>query len=195
MPRKKRDALLSTYFEEIGNHPLLSAEEEIALAKRIEDGQAALDTLISCNLKLVYHMVKPYARKDLRSSLLELIQDGNCGLIRAAKKFDWRMGVRFSTYAAYWINQAVSRSLRKDVMGVESLDELVFSGRQDGGMSYHDRLADEKAASPTDSIKRDLLRKVLGEALSQLDTVSQEIVELSFGLRDGIVRSDKEIAG
>src|SRR5581483_2636719 len=77
----------------------------------------------------------------------------------------------------------------------ESLDELVFSGRQDGGMSYHDRLADEKAASPTDSIKRDLLRKVLGEALSQLDTVSQEIVELSFGLRDGIVRSDKEIAG
>ena len=98
------------YLRSIGDIPLLSAEEEIELAKRIKAGDiAAKDKLIEANLRLVVKVAQQYQNKGL--SLLDLIEEGNIGLIRAAEKFDYNMGYKFSTYATWWIRQAVTRAI------------------------------------------------------------------------------------
>ena len=91
-------------------HPLLTAAEEIELAKRIENGdEAAKERMITSNLALVVSIAKRYPTDGM--TLLDLIQEGIFGLIRAAEKFDWRRGFKFSTYATYWIRQAIQRGL------------------------------------------------------------------------------------
>ena len=102
---------LKQFLNEAGGHPLLSGTEELELAKRIERGDlAAKDRLISSNLRLVVSVARKYqGTSDL--CLLDLIQEGMLGLIRAAEKFDWRKGFRFSTYATLWIRQAIGRAL------------------------------------------------------------------------------------
>ena len=101
---------LRQYLDGIGRVALLTAVEEVALAQRIERGdQAARDHLIQANLRLVVSVAKRYAGWSV--SLLDLIQEGNVGLMRAADKFDWRRGFKFSTYATWWIRQAVRRGL------------------------------------------------------------------------------------
>jgi RNA polymerase primary sigma factor len=98
------------YLQEIGKVPLLTAEEEIALAKRIEKGDTeARRRLVEANLRLVVSIAKRYVGRGL--SLLDLIQEGNRGLIRTIEKFDWRRGYRFSTYATWWIRQYIARAL------------------------------------------------------------------------------------
>lgn len=98
------------YLKEIGRYPLLTAEEEVALAMRIESGdEEAKKRLAESNLRLVVSIAKRFAGKDMQ--LLDLIQEGNIGLIRAAEKFDYRRGFKFSTYATWWIRQAISRSI------------------------------------------------------------------------------------
>ena len=98
------------YLKEIGRYPLLSAEEETALAKRIESGdEEAKKRLAECNLRLVVSIAKRFAGKDMQ--LLDLIQEGNVGLIKAVEKFDYRRGFKFSTYATWWIRQAITRSI------------------------------------------------------------------------------------
>ena len=98
------------YMLEIGRHPLLTAEEEIALAKKIEKGDTAAKTkLIECNLRLVVSIAKKYVGHGL--SFSDLTQEGNIGLCRAVEKFDWRKGYKFSTYATWWIRQAISRAI------------------------------------------------------------------------------------
>jgi RNA polymerase primary sigma factor len=95
---------------EISRYPLLTKEEEVELAKRIERGdQEAKDRLINSNLRLVVSIAKKYQAADL--TLLDLIQEGIFGLIRAAEKFDWRRGFKFSTYATWWIRQSVERGI------------------------------------------------------------------------------------
>src|SRR5207237_3462134 len=87
-----------------------TAEEEVELAKRIEQGDAAAkERMIASNLALVVSIAKKYPQQEL--GLLDLIQEGILGLIRAAEKFDWRRGYKFSTYATYWIRQAIQRAL------------------------------------------------------------------------------------
>jgi RNA polymerase primary sigma factor len=99
------------FLNEIGRHPLLTAEEEVALAKRIERGDAAAkEQMINSNLRLVVSIAKRYQGHGL--SLLDLIQEGVLGLIRAVEKFDWRRGFKFSTYATWWIRQAVQRGVQ-----------------------------------------------------------------------------------
>jgi len=101
---------LKRYLREISAVSLLSAEQEVALARRIERGdEAARRQLIAANLRLVVSIAKRYVGRGL--PLLDLIQEGNLGLLRAAEKFDYRRGYKFSTYATWWIRQAVSRAL------------------------------------------------------------------------------------
>ncbi|HEY7197591.1 MAG TPA: sigma-70 family RNA polymerase sigma factor [Gaiellaceae bacterium] len=101
---------LQLFLNEIGRHALLTAQEEIELAKRIERGDAAAkERMINSNLRLVVSIAKKYQGHGL--SLLDLIQEGIIGLIRAVEKFDWRRGFKFSTYATWWIRQAVQRGV------------------------------------------------------------------------------------
>ncbi|MDQ3741465.1 MAG: sigma-70 family RNA polymerase sigma factor, partial [Actinomycetota bacterium] len=101
---------LQLFLNELGRYPLLTAADEIELAKRIERGDlAAKDRMILSNLRLVVSIAKKYQGADL--PLLDLIQEGIFGLVRAAEKFDWRKGYKFSTYATFWIRQAIARGI------------------------------------------------------------------------------------
>jgi RNA polymerase primary sigma factor len=101
---------LQLFLNEIRRYPLLTAAEEVELAKRIEQGDLeAKERMINSNLRLVVSIAKKYQGQEL--SLLDLIQEGIFGLIRAAEKFDWRKGYKFSTYATFWIRQAIQRGL------------------------------------------------------------------------------------
>src|ERR671924_473325 len=101
---------LQLFLNEAGRYPLLTAQEEVELAKRIERGdKAAKDRMVNSNLRLVVSIAKKYQGHGL--SLLDLIQEGIIGLIRAVEKFDWRRGFKFSTYATWWIRQAVQRGV------------------------------------------------------------------------------------
>jgi RNA polymerase primary sigma factor len=101
---------LQLFLNEVSRHRLLTAEEEVALAKRIERGdQEAKERMINSNLRLVVSLAKKYQASQL--SLLDLIQEGILGLIRATEKFDWRRGYKFSTYATWWIRQAIERGI------------------------------------------------------------------------------------
>src|SRR3954470_24807625 len=101
---------LQLFLNEIRRYPLLTAAEEIELAKRIEKGDmAAKEGMINPNLRLVVSIAKKYQGQEL--GLLDLIQEGIFGLIRAAEKFDWRKGYKFSTYATFWIRQAIQRGI------------------------------------------------------------------------------------
>ncbi len=101
---------IGAYLREIGRYPLLSAEEEVSLARRIEKGDAeARARMINSNLRLVVSIARRYRATGM--PFLDLIQEGNLGLIRAVEKFDWRRGYKFSTYATWWIRQAVQRGV------------------------------------------------------------------------------------
>lgn len=103
------DAIRS-YLYEIGRIPLLTGEEEVILAKRIEKGdEEAGQLLITANLRLVVSIAKKYSKSNLE--LLDLIQEGNIGLMRAVEKFDYKKGFKFSTYATWWIRQAITRAI------------------------------------------------------------------------------------
>ncbi len=104
------DDSLKQYLKEIGSYPLLSAEQELSLAEHVAHGDRhAKQKLIEANLRLVVSIAKRYANQGLL--LLDLIQEGNIGLMRAAQKFDYKRGFRFSTYATWWIRQAISRTI------------------------------------------------------------------------------------
>ena len=101
---------LQLFLNEAGRYPLLTAAEEVELAKLVETGdKAAKDRMVNSNLRLVVSIAKKYQGHGL--SLLDLIQEGIIGLIRAVEKFDWRRGFKFSTYATWWIRQAVQRGV------------------------------------------------------------------------------------
>ncbi len=124
------------YLKEIGKVPLLSADEEIELAKRMENGDdEAKKKLCEANLRLVVSIAKRYVGRGML--FLDLIQEGNLGLIKAVDKFDWRKGYKFSTYATWWIRQAITRSIadqartiRIPVHMVETINKLIRVSRQ-----------------------------------------------------------------
>lgn len=124
------------YLKEIGKVPLLSGEEEIELAKRIELGdEAAKKKLAEANLRLVVSIAKRYVGRGMQ--FLDLIQEGNLGLIKAVEKFDYRKGYKFSTYATWWVRQAITRAIadqartiRIPVHMVETINRLVRTQRQ-----------------------------------------------------------------
>jgi RNA polymerase primary sigma factor len=124
------------YLKEIGKVPLLSPDEEISLAQRIEDGdQVAKKKLAEANLRLVVSIAKRYVGRGMQ--FLDLIQEGNLGLIKAVEKFDYRKGYKFSTYATWWIRQAITRAIadqartiRIPVHMVETINKLIRVSRQ-----------------------------------------------------------------
>ena len=162
------------YLKEIGKVPLLSAEEEIELAKRMELGdQEAKKRLAEANLRLVVSIAKRYVGRGML--FLDLIQEGNLGLIKAVEKFDYRKGYKFSTYATWWIRQAITRAIadqartiRIPVHMVETINKLIRVSRQ---------LLQELGREPTpEEIAAEMNMPV--ERVREILKISQEPVSL-----------------
>ena len=162
------------YLKEIGKVPLLSAEEEITLAKRMENGdESAKKRLAEANLRLVVSIAKRYVGRGML--FLDLIQEGNLGLIKAVEKFDYRKGYKFSTYATWWIRQAITRAIadqartiRIPVHMVETINKLIRVSRQ---------LLQELGREPTpEEIAEEMHMSV--ERVREILKISQEPVSL-----------------
>ena len=162
------------YLKEIGKVPLLSANEEIEIAKRMADGdQEAKQQLAEANLRLVVSIAKRYVGRGML--FLDLIQEGNLGLIKAVEKFDYRKGYKFSTYATWWIRQAITRAIadqartiRIPVHMVETINKLIRVNRQ---------LLQEYGRDPRpDEIAREM--NISEEKVREIIKIAQEPVSL-----------------
>ncbi|MFZ2190468.1 MAG: sigma-70 family RNA polymerase sigma factor [Candidatus Magasanikiibacteriota bacterium] len=236
---------IQMYLREIGKIPLLTADEEVSLAKRKEKGEKEAEKkLIEANLRLVVSIAKKFVGKQL--SLLDLIQEGNIGLFRAVKKFDYRKGYKFSTYATWWIRQAItraladqSRTIRIPVHMVETINRFQQMHRRllqdlgrdptpeemaaemgedlekvkhiikisqdtvsletsvgdddDEDSSLSDFIEDVKTISPSQAAGRELLSDYIKEALKDLSPREQKILEMRFGLTDGVTHTLEEV--
>ncbi len=235
---------IQMYLREIGKIPLLDAEEEVALAKRKERGDKEAERkMIEANLRLVVSIAKKFVGKQL--SLLDLIQEGNIGLFRAVKKFDYRRGYKFSTYATWWIRQAItraladqSRTIRIPVHMVETInrfqqvqrrllqdlgrdptpEELAAEmgeelekvkhiikisqetisletsvGDDDDDSQLGDFIEDVKNVSPAHAAGVQLLRDYIRDAIKDLSPREQKILEMRFGLTDGVTHTLEEV--
>lgn len=235
---------IQMYLREIGKVPLLTTEEEISLAKRIEKGENdARQRLIKANLRLVVSIAKKFTGKNL--SLLDLIQEGNIGLFRGVDKFDYRKGYKFSTYATWWIRQAITRSLadqsrtiRIPVHMVENINkfqqverrlvqdlgrepmpeeiaaemgeeldkvnhiikisqETISLGTPVGDDSedsiLEDFIEDQKTMTPDRSAALQILRDYVRNVISELTPREQKVLEMRFGLKDGVAHTLEEV--
>lgn len=174
------DDSIQMYLREIGKVPLLNGEEEIDLAKRVTKGdEAARKRLTEANLRLVVSIAKKYMGRNL--GLLDLIQEGNLGLFRAVEKFDWRKGYKFSTYATWWIRQAItraladqSRTIRIPVHMVETLNKYAQAERQLVQDLGREPLPEEIAAEMGIEV----------EKVYHLKKISQETVSIDASVGD-----------
>ena len=169
------------YLKEIGKVPLLSPDEEIELAKKIELGdEEAKKKLAESNLRLVVSIAKRYAGRGMQ--LLDLIQEGNLGLIKAVEKFDYRKGYKFSTYATWWIRQAITRSIadqartiRIPVHMIETINKLVRTSRQMLSEMGREPVPEELAARlsmPLEKVRK--VMKIAKEPVSLESPVGDE---------------------
>ncbi|MDX9892831.1 MAG: sigma-70 family RNA polymerase sigma factor [Patescibacteria group bacterium] len=235
---------IQMYLREIGKVPLLKPEEEISLAKRAERGdKEAKRRLIEANLRLVVSIAKRFTGKSL--SLLDLIQEGNIGLFRAVEKFDYRRGYKFSTYATWWIRQAItraladqSRTIRIPVHMVETINKFKQAERQliqdlgreplpeeiaaemgepldkvlhiikisqdtisietsvgedDEDSTLEDFIEDVRTVTPDRAAALQLLRDYVSDVVKDLTPREQKILEMRFGLKDGVSHTLEEV--
>lgn len=235
---------IQMYLREIGKIPLLTAEQEVALAKRKEkNDKEAEKALIEANLRLVVSIAKKFTGKSL--SLLDLIQEGNIGLFRAVKKFEYRKGFKFSTYATWWIRQAITRALADQSrtiripvhmvetinkfqqvereliqeLGREPLPEEIAAemgqdlekvrhiikisqdtvsletsvGDDDEDSTLEDFIEDVKNVTPDRAAALQLLKDYVGEIVKDLNPREQKILEMRFGLTDGVSHTLEEV--
>ncbi len=236
---------IQMYLKEIGKVPLLNSEEEVELAKRKEKGdREAEKKIIEANLRLVVSIAKKFAgAKGL--SLLDLIQEGNIGLFRAVEKFEYRKGYKFSTYATWWIRQAITRALADQSrtiripvhmvetinkfqqvqrtliqeLGREPLPEEIASemgediekvryiikisqdtislettiGDDEEDSTLEDFIEDVKNVTPERAAALQLLRDYVKEIVAQLSPREQKILEMRFGLIDGVAHTLEEV--
>jgi RNA polymerase primary sigma factor len=236
---------IQMYLREIGKIPLLNSEAEVSLAKRKERGdKEAEKRMIEANLRLVVSIAKKFVGKQL--SLLDLIQEGNIGLFRAVKKFDYRKGYKFSTYATWWIRQAItraladqSRTIRIPVHMVETINrfqqverrllqdlgrdptpeelaaemgeeidkihhiikisqetislETSVGDDDDDDSSLSDFIEDVKNVSPSQAAGVQMLKEYIIEALKDLSPRERKILEMRFGLTDGVTHTLEEV--
>jgi RNA polymerase primary sigma factor len=233
------------YLKEIGNIPLLTKEQEIYISKRVLEGdEEAKSELAEANLRLVVSIAKKYVGRSPNLTLLDLIQEGNLGLFKAIDKFDYSKGFKFSTYATWWIRQAITRALADQSrtiripvhmvetinkysqvvrnlvqeLGREPLPEEIAAemdldvekvhqiikinqdtislqapvGDEDGS-SLGDFIEDTESLSPTQTASRNLLREHLQEILDDLNDREQKILQMRFGLEDGITHTLEEV--
>lgn len=173
---------IQMYLREIGKVRLLSSEEEVTLAKRIEKGdRLAKQRLTEANLRLVVSIAKKYVGRSSSLSLLDLIQEGNLGLFRAVEKFDYRKGYKFSTYATWWIRQAItraladqSRTIRIPVHMVETINKYTQASR---------RLVQELGREPfPEEIAAEL--GIETERALHIQKISQETISLETSVGD-----------
>jgi RNA polymerase primary sigma factor len=243
IPELTQDSI-QMYLREIGKIPLLTGEEEVALAKRKERNEKEAERrLIEANLRLVVSIAKKFVGKQM--SLLDLIQEGNIGLFRAVKKFEYRKGYKFSTYATWWIRQAItraladqSRTIRIPVHMVETINRFMQVERQliqdlgreplaeeiaaemgeplekvlhirrisqdtvsletsvgedDEDSKLEDFIEDVKSISPDRAAARELLRDYVRTAMKDLSPREQKILEMRFGLMDGVSHTLEEV--
>lgn len=236
---------IQMYLREIGKVPLLSTAEEVELAKRKEKGdKEAEKKLIEANLRLVVSIAKKFTgAKGL--SLLDLIQEGNIGLFRAVEKFEYRKGYKFSTYATWWIRQAITRALADQSrtiripvhmvetinkfqqverqliqdLGREPLPEEIAAemgeeidkvrhvikisqdtisletsiGKDDEDSTLEDFIEDVKNVTPDRSAALQLLKDYVKEVIAELTPREQKILEMRFGLVDGVAHTLEEV--
>ncbi len=236
---------IQMYLKEIGKVPLLTGEEEVELAKRKERGdQGAEKKIIEANLRLVVSIAKKFAGAK-GMSLLDLIQEGNIGLFRAVEKFEYRKGYKFSTYATWWIRQAITRSLADQSrtiripvhmveninkfrqiqrsliqeLGREPLAEEIASemketiekvryimkisqdtislettiGDDGEDSTLEDFIEDVKNVSPDRAAALQLLKNYVRDIITQLSPREQKILEMRFGLVDGVAHTLEEV--
>ncbi len=231
------------YLCEIGRVDLLTAKEEVELARRIAKGdQSAKGKLAEANLRLVVSIAKKYIGRGL--SFLDLIQEGNIGLFRAVEKFDPNRGFKFSTYATWWIRQAITRAIadqartiRIPVHMVETINKLTHAQRRlvqelgreplveelaaemdmdvkkvrhimkisqdivsleapvgtEEDSKLGDFIEDDEALSPSESTNRQLIRENIHEMLQYLSPRERKIIEMRFGLKDGVGHTLEEV--
>jgi len=237
---------IQMYLKEIGHVPLINSEEEVALAKKKDDGDKKSGMrLIEANLRLVVSIAKKFVGYGL--TFLDLIQEGNIGLFRAVEKYDWKRGYKFSTYATWWIRQAIirsladqSRTIRIPVHVVEILGkfhradryllqelgrhpspeeiaaeleietgearylmkisqdvislETTIGGDDDGKESeLVDFIEDIKTMAPDRAAALMLLRKYIKEIVVDLTPREQKILDIRFGLTDGVAHTLEEV--
>ena len=234
------------YLREIGQYPLITGEEEVSLAKRIEIGdESGRQQLMLSNLRLVVSIAKKYIGRSANLTLLDLIQEGNIGLYRAVDKFDYKKGYKFSTYATWWIRQAITRALADQArtiripvhmvetinkyqqivrrlvqdLGREPLPEEVAMemnidvdkvrhimkisqdtipldapvGDEDEDSTLADFIADEETIAPETSSARRILKDHLNEIIGDLTEREKKILEMRFGLTDGVTHTLEEV--
>jgi RNA polymerase primary sigma factor len=171
---------LQMFLNELRHYPLLSAREEIELAKRIERGDlVAKERLINSNLRLVVSLAKKYPTYDL--TLLDLIQEGIFGLVRAAEKFDWRKGYKFSTYATFWIRQAIQR-------GIENRARTIR-------IPSHVGIRQRKIAAAERELKAALERDPTEEELAEATGLKLEHIQEAREANRTVISLDRPIGG
>ena len=193
---------LRLYLRSIGRVQLLTAEREVALAQRIERGDlVAKQEMVEANLRLVVSIAKGYLGRGL--SFLDLIQEGSLGLIRAVEKFDYRRGYKFSTYATWWIRQAVTRAIadkgrtiRIPVHMVEKLNKVVHVERQLVQQLGREPLPEEIATELECSVRevRDILRMAQQPVSLEKPIGEEEESELGDFVEDEAAESPFEVA-
>ncbi len=183
---------IQVYLKEIGQYPLISSEEEVRLAKRIEKGEnEAKEILMKANLRLVVSTAKKYALRSQDLTLLDLIQEGNVGLYKAVEKFDWTKGFKFSTYATWWIRQAITRALADQSRTIRipvHMVETIAKYKQ-----VYRRLAQDLGREPSaDEIATEMGVEV--EKVRMVESINQDTVSLEKPVGDSD-ESDRSTLG
>ena len=188
------------YLREIGRVPLLKGAEEVELAKRIEKGdEAARQKLTQANLRLVVSIAKRYVGRSPNLTLLDLIQEGNIGLFRAVEKFDYKRGYKFSTYATWWIRQAITRALADQARTIRIPVHMVETISK--YMQVKRRLLQDLGREPLDEELSAEMGMEL-DKIRQIRKISQDVVSLESPVGEGeedsvlgeFIEDEKEIS-
>jgi RNA polymerase primary sigma factor len=180
--------LFRVYLDQIGRHPLLTREDEVELAQAIEAGdEAAKRRMIECNLRLVVTIARRFSATGL--PIGDLVQEGNLGLMRAVEKFDWRLGFKFSTYATWWIRQAIARGAAD--RGTRAIRLPVHVDEQMGRLwRTQTRLHERLGREPTDDELADAL-EVPAAKIARLKDTAHTVTSLDAPIgEDGAALQD-----